>query len=159
MSGHGDSTTVFLGAVGPYRLSLRIQPAPARVGTVHFTVSGLGSTRGAPISEPRITIVAINSSGEHVYQTPAIRDPDDPDLYEGNIIFRDAGVWSMAITVDTEEDGEGSVLIPLQINRASIEPGLEGTIVFGLISLALFGGTAYLWYTARKARASSRANP
>ena len=159
VSSHGDSTVIYRGAAGPYQLSLRIQPAPPRVGTVHFSVFGLNSGRGSPIAEPRINIVAINSSGEHVYQTPAIKDPDNPDLYEGNILFRDAGEWSIEVTVDTKEHGEGSVVIPIQINPASIEPGPEGSIVFALITLALLSGTAYLWYTARKARAASRANP
>ena len=65
----------------------------------------------------------------------------------------------MVVTVDTDTNGEGSVVVPIQINPTSIEPGVEGTIVFALITLALFGGTAYLWYSARKARAASRANP
>ena len=159
VSGHGGSTFIFQGAVGPYRLSLGIQPAPARVGTVHFSVTALSSNLRSPNSDPRIMIVAIDSSGEPVYQTPAIRDPADPGLYEGNIIFRDAGAWSISVTVDTEENGEGTVVVPIQINPPSIEPGPEGTIVFALITLALVGGTTYLWYAARKARAASRANP
>ncbi len=156
VSGHGDSKLIFQGPVGPYRLSLRILPDPPRVGTVHFTVSGLDSNLRSLESDPRIMIVAINPSGEPVYQTPAIRDPANPELYEGNIIFRDVGAWSISVTVDTEEKGEGSVIVPMQISSPSIEPGPEGTIVFALITLALFGGTAYLWYSSRKARAASR---
>ena len=158
-SGHGDSKLIYQGPAGPYRLSLEIQPAPPRVGTVHFSVSGLDSVLRSPESDPRIMIVAINPSGEPVYQTPAIRDPTNPVLYEGNIIFRDVGAWSMSVTVVTEQSGEGSVIVPMQVNAPSIEPGPEGTIVFALISLALFGGTAYLWYSARKARAARRVSP
>ena len=159
VSGHGDSTLIYQGPVGPYRLSLEIQPAPPKVGTVHFSVFGLDSILRSPDSEPRIMIVAIDSLGEPVYQTPAIRDPANPVLYEGNIIFRDVGAWSISITVETDESGEGSVLVPMQISSPSIEPGLEGTFVFALITLALFGGTAYLWYSARRARAAQRVSP
>ena len=159
VSGHGDSTLIYQGPAGPYRLSLRILPAPPRVGTVHFTVSGLDSNLRSLESDPRIMIVAINSSGEPVYQSPAIRDPADPAIYEGNIIFRDVGAWSISVTVYTEENGEGSVIVPMQISAPAIEPGREGTIVFALITLALFGGTAYLWYASRKALAASRASP
>lgn len=158
VSGHGDSTLVYQGPAGPYRLSLEIQPAPPRVGTVHFTVSGLSSNVGSPDSNPRIMIVAISPSGEPVYQTPAIRDPANPMVYEGNIIFRDVGAWSISVTIDTEENGEGSVIVPLQITAPSIEPGPEGTFVFALITFALFGGTVYLWYKSRKAKAASRAS-
>ena len=77
----------------------------------------------------------------------------------GNINFRDVGAWSISVTVDTEESGEGSVMVPMQISAPSIEPGPEGTIVFALITVALFGGTAYLWYSAKKARASRQASP
>lgn len=154
VSGHGDSKLIYQGPAGPYRLSVKIQPSPPRVGTVHFSVSGQDSVLRSPESEPLIMIVAINSSGERVYQTPAIRDPADPVIYEGNINFRDVGAWSISITINTEESGEGSVIVPMQISAPSIEPGPEGTIVFALITTALFGGTAYLWYSARKARAA-----
>lgn len=155
-SGHGDSKLIYQGPVGPYRLSVEIQPAPPRVGTVHFSVSGEDSVLRSPESNPRIMIVAISPSGEPVYQTPAIRDPNNPVLYEGNINFRDVGGWTISVTVDTEEKGEGTVMIPMQINPPSIEPGPEGTIVFVLITLALFGGTAYLWYSSKKARARAQ---
>lgn len=158
VSGHGGGTFIYQGEVGPYRLSLGIQPAPPRVGTVHFSVFGLDPYLLSPASDPRIMIVAIDSSGEPVYQTPAIRDPAETGLYEGNIIFRDAGPWTISLIVDTDENGEGTVRVPLQINPPAIEPGREGTVVFVVILLALFGGTAYLWYSAKKARSASGAS-
>ena len=143
---------IFRGPAGPYEVILTVQPQKPRVGTVHFAATVLHPGTQTLVENANVLIVAYNPDGEPTYQTPALNDPATPIHYKGNIIFRGAGQWSLAVRIDSDLHGAAEARMPLHIAQPASTPGIEGALMLGLVTVALGGGAAYVAYSARRAR-------
>ena len=143
---------LYKGPAEPYEVIVTVQPQRPKVGTVHFAVTVLDPGTQTLVEDARVLIVAYNPDGEPTYQSPALNDPATPIHYLGNIIFRDAGQWSLVVKIETAEHGETQAVTPIHIAPAASAPGFEGVFVLAVVAAALFGGTAYVAWSIRRSQ-------
>lgn len=148
----GESFQIFRGPGGPYEIIVGVQPHKPKVGPMHISVSVLDPDTGLPLDGATILVVAYDSDGEPVYQSPALQNPAERQFYEANITFYTSGQWSLLIKVDTDERGHGEATVPMFISPTSLDPGVEGLVVLVLIITAICGGVLYLWWSSRRSR-------
>lgn len=140
------------GPAGPYEIIITIQPHKPRVGTVHFGVTIFDPATQELVEDARVSIVASNPDVRRPVMTPALNDPATPIHYKGNIIFRNAGQWSLLTKIETDEHGEVTATTPLYIAEAATVPSFEGRLILALVTMALGGGTAWVVFSIRRAQ-------
>lgn len=151
----GESFQIFRGPSGPYEIVVGVLPHKPKVGVMHISVSVLEPGTDRPIEDVVIMIVAHDSEGEPVYQSPALQNPDDPKFYDANISFYTPGQWSLLVKVDSDAKGPGEAMVPMFISPTSLDPGIEGFFVLLIIVAAISGGVIYLWWSSRRKRAAA----
>ena len=151
-SANGHAVEIFRGREGSYEIIVAILPEEPVVGTVHFSVTPLDAVTLLPVTDSEIVIVANDSGGEPTYQTRALNTPKSPQHYEANITFESAGRWTLEIEVKSDDLGEVTVTVPLNVGEQSITPGGSGAVVFLVLLAVLAGGAVYVWHSARRQR-------
>tara|TARA_B100000959_G_scaffold270023_1_gene316409 strand:- start:390 stop:980 length:591 start_codon:yes stop_codon:yes gene_type:complete len=149
---HGGGTEIFRGVDGPFVIAVRILPLQPLVGKLHLTVTVDLLETGESVGDARVRVTGHHQNGGATPQfSPALNVPTDRRFYDANFDIEDAGTWDFVVEVETD-DGKGSVQAPVSIIRRtrSESLGVPGTMMFILVSTALFGGGGWIAYTARK---------
>ena len=149
---HGSGTEIFRQVDGPFVIAVRILPLQPLVGKLHITVTVDLLETGEPVEDARIRITARHQMGSATPQfSPGLNIPTDRRFYDANFDIDDAGVWDFEVDVASDE-GEGRIVTPVLIaGRVRGDSlGIPGTMMFTLVSAALFGGAGWITYTARK---------
>lgn len=149
---HGAGTEIFRQVDGPFVIAVRILPLQPLVGKIHITVTVDLLETGEPVEDARIRITGRHQQGSATAQfSPGLNIPTDRRFYDANFDLDDDGIWDFEIEVEADE-GEGSVVTPISIARRvrGDSLGIPGTMMFILVSVALFGGAGWITYTARK---------
>jgi hypothetical protein len=148
---HGAGTEIFRQVDGPFVIAVRILPLQPLVGKLHITVTVDLLETGEPAEDARIRITGRHQQGSATPQfSPGLNVPTDRRFYDANFDLDDAGIWDFEVEVESDE-GEGSVVTPISIARRvrGDSLGIPGTMMFILVSVALFGGAGWITYTAR----------
>jgi len=151
----GESFQLFRGPGGPYEIIVGVQPHKPKVGIMHISISVVEPGTDRPIDGVTIMVVAHDSLGEPIYQSPALQDPQEPKFYDANITFYEAGQWSLKIKVDSDARGPGEAMVPMFISSTSLDPGIEGLAVLLIIVGGIVGGVVYLTWSSRRKRAAA----
>ena len=81
----------------------------------------------------------------------ALNIPTERRYYDSNFKIDDDGIWDFEVRV-VSDAGEGTavaqVFVARRVRGESL--GFPGTLMFILVTVALFGGGAWITYTARK---------
>lgn len=152
VSANGHAVEIFRGNEGSYEIIVRILPEEPVVGTVHFSITPLDAVTLLPVTDSEILIVANDSGGEPTYQARALNTPKSPQDYEANISFESAGRWTLEIEVKSDDLGEATVTVPLNVGKQSIPPSGWGAIVLLAVVAVLVGGAIYVWHSGRRQR-------
>ena len=149
---HGDveRLEIFRGREGLYLIIVGVQPEKPTIGIIHFSVTPLDAETMLPVDDATITVIAINEQGEPTFQAPALPSPDSSLYYDANINFTESGAWGLLVKLESEQFGEATVTMPLEIGSPPVLPGGVGTIVFVIMLAILVGGIVYVWYSARR---------
>ena len=78
--------------------------------------------------------------------------PDSPQYHDDDITFESTIPWSLSVTVQSNELGEATATVPLEVAEQRIIPAIEGVFVLLVIIVILVEGFAYVWYGARRQR-------
>jgi len=151
-SAHGSGTEIFRQVDGPFVIAVRILPLQPLVGQLHITVTVDLLETGEPVEDARIRITGRHQQGSATALfSPGLNIPTDRRFYDANFDLDDGGIWDFEIEVESDE-GKGSVVTPISIARRvrGDSLGIPGTLMFILVSVALFGGAGWITYTARK---------
>jgi len=143
---------LFRGRSGPYEIVVGIRPNEPLVGTIHFLVTALDATTREIVADARVLIVAIDEDGVPTQQSLAVNTPRSPDFYEANLNFEKPGKWMLRVDVGNDRMGEASFDVPLEVRPAPTSASRSGGILFAGVLVVLFGGTLYVWYSARRSR-------
>jgi len=149
---HGDGTEIFREVDGPFVIAVRILPLQPLIGKLHMTVTVDLLETGEPVEDARVRVTGRHSEGlgEALF-SPALNIPTERHFYDANFDLVHAGIWDFDIEVESDS-GTGSVETPVSIARRVRGNGLgiPGTMMFLLVTGALFGGGGWITYTARK---------
>lgn len=149
---HGDGTEIFREVDGPFVIALRILPLQPLVGKLHITVTVDLLETGEPVEDARVRVTGRHQegAGEAIF-SPALNIPTERHFYDANFDLVDAGIWDFEVEVESDA-GTGSVEAPVSIARRvrGDSLGIPGTMMFLLVTGALFGGAGWITYTARK---------
>ena len=159
VSANGDSVEVFRGTEGSYDLTVGAQPARVVVGTVHLTVTPRDAETLRPVNGATIEIVANDPDDRPAYQTRAVNSPAFPQYYDANLTIGYSGTWTLVVTVRSDELGEATFAVPLEVQERRIGTGLAGTLVWVGILLVLSGGGLWVWHSTRRIRSPRQDQP
>ena len=149
---HEDGTEIFSAVDGPFVIGVRILPLQPVVGQIHVTITVELLETGEPVEDARIRITARHSQGEGEAQfSPGLNIPTQRRFYDANFQLDTGGAWDFEVEVESDA-GEGTVETPILIARRVRGDGLgiPGTMMFILVTVALFGGGGWITFTARK---------
>lgn len=149
---HGDGTEIFRQADGPFEIAVRILPLQPLVGQLHVTVTVDLLETGERVEDARVRVTGRFRDGEAEAQfSPGLNLPTERRYYDANFEIEDDGLWEFEVEVVTDA-GEGAVVAPVLIARRirGETLGIPGTMIFALVTIALFGGGGWITYTARK---------
>jgi len=149
---HGAGTEIFREVDGPFVIAVRILPLQPLVGKLHLTVTVDFLETGESVEDARVRVTGRHQEGSATpLFSPALNVPTERHFYDANFDIEDAGTWDFEVEVESDA-GEGRVRAPVSIARRvrGETLGLPGTMIFVLVTGALFGGGAWIAYTARK---------
>ena len=152
LSANGGTLEIFRGRGGSYEVVVGILPERPVVGTVHFSITPLDVSSSLPVTDAQILIIASDPRGEPTYQTRALNTPDSPQYYEANITFESPGRWELLVEVQSDQLGETTVTVPLELGEPPFTPSAAGAVVFFVLVLVLIGGSVYVWHSGRRQR-------
>lgn len=149
---HGAGTEISRQVDGPFVIAVRILPLQPLVGKLHITVTVDLLETGEPVEDARIRITGRHQQGSaSALFSPGLNVPTDRRFFDANFDLDDAGIWDFEVEVESDQ-GEGRIVTPISIARRvrGDSLGIPGTMMFILVSVALFGGAGWITYTARK---------
>ena len=149
---NGAGAEVFRGVEGPFQLVVRVQPEEPALGAVHLTFEPSIATTAEPVEDAMIDVLAKDAEGAERYRVRAVNTPQERQYYDANITFHEAGEWTLVVDVEQAGTGSATFDVPMTVVPQLIPSrGVAGTLVFLLISAALVGGVALVWYQSRRA--------
>ena len=154
VTANGDSIPVFSGTSGSYSVTIGVLPRDLRVGTVHITVTPLDSATSEPITDARVSILAIDPEGEPAYHAVAVNTPNDPEYYDANFLIERTGMWSIEVGISSEGRGEAEFVVDLEVSSEQPNSGRLGTGIWAGAVAIMVGGGAYLTYSIRRSQQS-----
>lgn len=157
VSADGHALEIFRDQAGPYEVTVAVQPVTPRVGPVHFLVTLTDAATALQVNDAEVTILASHEPTQLAYWTRALNTPQSPQIYEANISFEAASVWTLEVEVSSDGLGPATFSIPLEVDVLAITPATGGALVLLGVVVILVGGTAFIWYSARRQRRKGRA--
>jgi len=151
------SLEIFHDRAGPYEVMVAVQPGTPRVGPVHFLVTLTDAATTLQVNDAEVTILASDERTQLAYWTRALNTPQSPQVYEANISFEAASVWTLEVEVLTDGLGPATFSVPLEVGVLAIAPATSGALVLLGVVAVLIGGAAFVWYSAGRQRRKGRA--
>ena len=133
---------------GPYLLRVGVLPADPTVGPLHVSTLIQDATGDTAVDGAMVT-VSIAGPGKPA-QTHAVNSPQNPQLYEGNLLLDSLGQWSVTLDIDSEL-GRASHTFPI---RAAEEGGFNIMFIIVAAAVVLIVGSLVLSQLQRRRRLS-----
>ncbi len=149
-----DSVTALEDSDGPFTVTVVVQPAEPKVGTVHFKVTPVYTANSEPVDGARVEILATSSEDEEAYHTFAINRPEEPRHYHGELLIRHTGTWTLKVTVSKEGEGVGEFEFTLDVTEDQPNSGRLGTALWAGLVAVLIGGGVYVTIAIRRSQRS-----
>lgn len=149
---NGESVTVFEGSDGPFTVTVGLQPAEPKVGSVHITVIPVYTDTSEPVEGAHVEILTTGPEGEDVYHVFAINTPEEPQYYDANLLIERTGTWTMEVTVSREGEGVGVFELTLEVSEDQPNAGRLGTALWAGVVAVLIGGGAYMTFMIRRSQ-------
>lgn len=134
---------------GAYDITVFSNASSLSLGTVDYVIVVAEPGGGPPITDAHVLIHAEHAVEEHQGQAIALHVPDKPGRYTARVELDRAGVWEMAVEVNSDRGrvqiGTASHVVPTP--RQSTAGGLVFIGVFTVLVL----GVLYLVWSSRKA--------
>jgi hypothetical protein len=117
---HGGGTPQLVQAPsGPYQVYTWTNPDPARVGTLHVTVSLVEPATQAPVLDADVQILAQAPDGGQTESAPATHENAViKTYYEADLDLPAAGLWQITVA-HSDAAGSGSASFSLDVQPAA----------------------------------------
>jgi hypothetical protein len=159
---HVGSPDVFLdGQAGPYRVFVTVRPPYAVPGVADVEVLAT-SPDANDVRDVRIVPLPLTGAGAQFAPVPdvAMRSPDDPRLFTGQLWMMSAGAWQVRVAVSGDL-GEGSLSVPVptlpQATLAMTRP--LRALLFGFMLVLCGGFVSIISAIARESRLEAGETP
>lgn len=129
-------------------------------GSAHFSVVVTDPETGNPVPDARVVLVASHSEEGDPGWAIATNTPVDPQLYNVHLKLDSTGMWVISVDVSSTLGADLVEVTTLEV--PSFNRLTQGSWVFFGVFLAIVGGIAYVWLTARRnyrRRQASQARP
>ncbi len=145
---------LYAGSNAGYQVNVRALPHDLIVGIAHFEISVAGADGGLDSLE--VWLIGRPPEGQ-AQAARALDTPSRPNVYVANLELEHAGTWEMTVKL-TGETGPVDFSFLAEVSRRTRDssPGGLGTAVWGLMVLAIAGGSAWLYWRSRRAMANGR---
>ena len=144
--------TALEGSDGPFTVTVVVQPAEPKVGSVHIKVTPVYSDTLDPVRDAQVSILATGREGEEVFSVFAINTPEEPRHYHANLLIEHIGVWAIEITVSEDGQGVGEFEFTLDVSEDQPNAGRLGTALWAGIVAVVVGGGVYVAFAIRRSQ-------
>ena len=152
--GAGSQGTELLRTATPqYGLSVHVRPERLVAGIGQFEVTLERPGTGEPVRGAVVRLFAAHPDGGERQTARALDTPARPGRYVSKIEFDRAGQWAMEVEVaygGTTFQAPFEAVVQAR-TRASGSTFL-GSVVWAVMSAAIFGGALWLVYSSKRAR-------
>ncbi|HSM85127.1 MAG TPA: hypothetical protein VLT16_03195, partial [Candidatus Limnocylindrales bacterium] len=138
-SAHVNSPDVYYdGYAGPYHLLVTVRPAAVVPGVAQIQIRSAGDD----VEQIKIVPMGMVSTAARFAPVPdpAVRDANDPRLFNGKLWLMDRGSWKVQIEVEGKK-GKGQLSVPVPAvssNSARMQKTLG--VILAVLGLALVAG-------------------
>ena len=117
-------------------------------GSAQYAVIVTHPETGEPVPDAKVVVVTSNSEESNPGWAHATNTPADPAQYNVHLKLDSTGEWEISTDVSSSLGADlvevGTLEVP-SVNRLT-----QGTWVFVGVFAAIFGGIAYVWWSARR---------
>ena len=126
-------------------------------GAAHYAVIVTHPETGEPVSDARVVLVTSHSEESNPGWAIATNNPAQPDQYDVHLKLDSTGEWTISVDVSSSL---GADFVDVDtIDVPSVNRLTQGSWVFLGVFVAILGGIAYVWITARRDYRRKRAAP
>ena len=117
-------------------------------GAAHYFVIVTHPETGEPVPDARVVLVTSHSEESNPGWAIATNSPAQPEQYDVNLKLDSTGEWGISVDVSSSLGADFVDVTTLEV--PSVNRLTQGTWVFVGVFVAIFGGIAYVWITARR---------
>ena len=132
--------------VGPYKIQVGIQPAPAKVGNLHVAILVKEFEVDSPITNAEVLVAARGPEGStDAGPVQAQHTLRNLESYEANLPLDMAGEWTLSVEVDSDL-GIETLEVPLAVS----EPGGFSLALAAALGIAAMTVLVWGWGQVRR---------
>ena len=117
-------------------------------GAAHYSVIVTHPETGEPVPDARVVLVTSHADESNPGWAIATNSPAQPEQYDVNLKLDSTGAWAISVDVSSSLGADFVDVTTLEV--PSVNRLTQGTWVFVGVFVAIFGGIAYVWITARR---------
>lgn len=117
-------------------------------GSAQYAVVVTDPETGEPVPDARVVLVASNQEESNPGWAIATNTPVDPQLYSVNLKLDSTGAWEISADVSSSLGADLVDVTTLEV--PSVNRLTQGSWVFLGVFVAIMGGIAYVWWSARR---------
>ena len=117
-------------------------------GSAQYAVFVMHPETGEPVPDARVIMLTSNRVEGEPGWAHATNSPAAPERYDVHIKLDSTGKWSISADVSSSLGADLVDVSTLEV--PSVNRLTQGTWVFVGVFLAIFGGIAYVWWSARR---------
>ena len=117
-------------------------------GSAQYAVFVMHPETGDPVPDARVIMLTSNSQQGEPGWAHATNSPAGPERYDVHIKLDATGEWAISADVSSSLGADLVEVTTLEV--PSVNRLTQGTWVFVGVFLAILGGIAYVWWSARR---------
>ena len=126
-------------------------------GAAHYAVIVTDPETGEPVSDAKVVLVTSHADESNPGWAIATNNPAQPDQYDVHLKVDSTGEWAISVDVSSSLGADFVDVHTLEV--PSVNRLTQGSWVFLGVFVAILGGIAYVWITARRDYRRKRAAP
>ena len=129
---------------------IRVVPVNLNLGAgaAQYAVFVTDPGTGEPVPDARVVLVTSNSEESNPGWAIATNSPALPERYDVNLKLDSTGEWVLSVDVSSSLGADFVDVTTLEV--PSVNRLTQGTWVFVGVFALIFGGIAYVWWSARR---------
>lgn len=117
-------------------------------GSAQYSVIVTHPETGEPVSDAKVVLVTSHPEESNPGWAIATNSPAQPEQYDVRLKLDSTGEWVISVDVSSSIGADFVDVTTLEV--PSVNRLTQGTWVFAGVFLAILGGIAYVWITARR---------
>ena len=117
-------------------------------GAAQYSVIVTHPETGEPVPDAKVVLVTSHTEESNPGWAIATNSPAQPDQYDVHLKLDSTGEWAISVDVSSSLGADFVDVTTLEV--PSVNRLTQGTWVFVGVFLAILGGIAYVWISARR---------